>query len=90
MVLLMMSCKLLKHSVIMAIDYWLAIWTSNHSNHTMVPRPNGTCEVIEANRSAVDSEVRFRRLVSIARIVSRSSIDRTIHLDVTLPPGGSV
>ncbi|XP_019753242.1 ATP-binding cassette sub-family C member 9 [Hippocampus comes] len=59
MVFLMMSCKLLKHSVIMAIDYWLAIWTSNHANHTMVPRPNGTCEVIEVNRSAVDSKDSF-------------------------------
>ncbi|XP_051911524.1 ATP-binding cassette sub-family C member 9 isoform X2 [Hippocampus zosterae] len=59
MVFLMMACKLLKHSVIMAIDYWLAIWTSNHSNRTAVPSANGTCEVIEGRRSAVDSEDSF-------------------------------
>ncbi|XP_068162592.1 ATP-binding cassette sub-family C member 9 [Antennarius striatus] len=34
MVFLMVSCKLLKHSVIVAIDYWLAIWTSSKTNQT--------------------------------------------------------
>ena len=32
MVFLMVSSKLLKHSVIVAIDYWLALWTSSKSN----------------------------------------------------------
>lgn len=32
---LMIFSKLLKHSVIVAIDYWLATWTSEYSiNHT--------------------------------------------------------
>ncbi|CAN9508515.1 unnamed protein product [Ophioblennius macclurei] len=34
MVFLMISSKLLKHSVIVAIDYWLAIWTSTKTNQT--------------------------------------------------------
>uniref|UniRef100_A0A3P8USD2 ATP-binding cassette, sub-family C (CFTR/MRP), member 9 n=1 Tax=Cynoglossus semilaevis TaxID=244447 RepID=A0A3P8USD2_CYNSE len=34
MVLLMVSCKLLKHSVIVAIDYWLADWTSSKTNQS--------------------------------------------------------
>ncbi|XP_069030805.1 ATP-binding cassette sub-family C member 9 [Embiotoca jacksoni] len=33
MVFLMVSSKLLKHSVIVAIDYWLAIWTSSKIDH---------------------------------------------------------
>ncbi|KAK5849384.1 hypothetical protein PBY51_009030 [Eleginops maclovinus] len=36
MVFLMVSSKLLKHSVIVAIDYWLAIWTSSKTNATSV------------------------------------------------------
>ncbi|XP_040004068.1 ATP-binding cassette sub-family C member 9 isoform X1 [Xiphias gladius] len=32
MVFLMVSSKLLKHSVIVAIDYWLAFWTSSKTN----------------------------------------------------------
>ncbi|XP_077565514.1 ATP-binding cassette sub-family C member 9 isoform X2 [Stigmatopora nigra] len=57
MVFLMMSCKLLKHSVIVAIDYWLAIWTSDHSNATMVRAPNGTCQVQPAISSyALDKD----------------------------------
>ncbi|KAJ0057062.1 hypothetical protein NL108_000909, partial [Boleophthalmus pectinirostris] len=39
MVFLMVSSKLLKHSVIVAIDYWLAFWTSSKTNQS---RPNGT------------------------------------------------
>uniref|UniRef100_A0A3B4XSG5 ATP-binding cassette, sub-family C (CFTR/MRP), member 9 n=1 Tax=Seriola lalandi dorsalis TaxID=1841481 RepID=A0A3B4XSG5_SERLL len=35
MVFLMVSCKLLKHSVIVAIDYWLALWTSSKTNQSM-------------------------------------------------------
>ncbi|XP_071358342.1 ATP-binding cassette sub-family C member 9 isoform X3 [Trachinotus anak] len=34
MVFLMVSCKLLKHSVIVAIDYWLALWTSSKTNQS--------------------------------------------------------
>uniref|UniRef100_A0A8C2ZJ39 ATP-binding cassette, sub-family C (CFTR/MRP), member 9 n=1 Tax=Cyclopterus lumpus TaxID=8103 RepID=A0A8C2ZJ39_CYCLU len=40
MVFLMVSSKLLKHSVIVAIDYWLAIWTSSKTsqfNGTSLP-----------------------------------------------------
>lgn len=43
MVLLMVSCKLLKHSVIVAIDYWLADWTSSKTNQSVPgvgPRSN--------------------------------------------------
>ncbi|KAG7232641.1 hypothetical protein INR49_008263 [Caranx melampygus] len=42
MVFLMVSCKLLKHSVIVAIDYWLAHWTSCKTNMTGGPESNGT------------------------------------------------
>lgn len=38
MVFLMVSSKLLKHSVIVAIDYWLALWTSSKTNQST----NGT------------------------------------------------
>ncbi|XP_061617286.1 ATP-binding cassette sub-family C member 9 isoform X1 [Phyllopteryx taeniolatus] len=57
MVFLMMSSKLLKHSVIVAIDYWLAIWTSNHTNQTMVVGPNGTCQthVVSSNTTLTGS-----------------------------------
>lgn len=34
MVFLMLSSKLLKHSVIVAIDYWLALWTSCKTNQS--------------------------------------------------------
>uniref|UniRef100_A0A4W6D0V7 ATP-binding cassette, sub-family C (CFTR/MRP), member 9 n=1 Tax=Lates calcarifer TaxID=8187 RepID=A0A4W6D0V7_LATCA len=34
MVFLMVSSKLLKHSVIVAIDYWLALWTSSKTNQS--------------------------------------------------------
>ncbi|KAJ4920647.1 hypothetical protein JOQ06_026069, partial [Pogonophryne albipinna] len=46
MVFLMVSSKLLKHSVIVAIDYWLAIWTSSKTNATSV---SGTNAVNETN-----------------------------------------
>ncbi|XP_037616314.1 ATP-binding cassette sub-family C member 9 isoform X2 [Sebastes umbrosus] len=45
MVFLMVSSKLLKHSVIVAIDYWLAFWTSSKTksassfNTTALPAP---------------------------------------------------
>ncbi|XP_034720006.1 ATP-binding cassette sub-family C member 9 [Etheostoma cragini] len=45
MALLMVSSKLLKHSVIVAIDYWLAIWTSSKTNQSAGAGPdasNGT------------------------------------------------
>lgn len=35
MVFMMVSSKLLKHSVIVAIDYWLAMWTSSKTNQSM-------------------------------------------------------
>ncbi|KAM9327438.1 LOW QUALITY PROTEIN: ATP-binding cassette sub-family C member 9 [Pholidichthys leucotaenia] len=45
MVFLMISSKLLKHSVIVAIDYWLAIWTSSRKDQNSDTRAdmfNGT------------------------------------------------
>lgn len=48
MVFLMMSSKLLKHSVIVAIDYWLALWTSSKTksassfNTTAQPTPGAS------------------------------------------------
>ena len=36
MVFMMVSSKLLKHSVIVAIDYWLAMWTSSKTNQSLV------------------------------------------------------
>ncbi|XP_054623345.1 ATP-binding cassette sub-family C member 9 isoform X1 [Dunckerocampus dactyliophorus] len=63
MVFLMVSSKLLKHSVIVAIDYWLAMWSSK-SNQTIVAGPNGTCQVQEIHRNATfpgtsDYEVQY-------------------------------
>ncbi|CAJ1054606.1 ATP-binding cassette sub-family C member 9 isoform X4 [Xyrichtys novacula] len=37
MVFLMVFCKLLKHSVIVAIDFWLAMWTSYNNSTTTDP-----------------------------------------------------
>ncbi|KAM6895582.1 ATP-binding cassette sub-family C member 9 [Xenentodon cancila] len=42
MVFLMVSSKLLKHSVIVAIDYWLAIWTSSRTNQNTGTGPDAT------------------------------------------------
>ncbi|KAJ0012653.1 hypothetical protein NQD34_016987 [Periophthalmus magnuspinnatus] len=42
MVFLMVSSKLLKHSVIVAIDYWLAFWTSSKTNQSRPDNTNGT------------------------------------------------
>lgn len=44
MVFLMISSQLLKHSVIVAIDYWLAKWTSktNQSTNPGSDMNNGT------------------------------------------------
>ncbi|XP_055368145.1 ATP-binding cassette sub-family C member 9 isoform X2 [Betta splendens] len=39
MFFLMVSSKLLKHSVIVAVDYWLALWTSSKTNNSAL---NGT------------------------------------------------
>ncbi|XP_039647952.1 ATP-binding cassette sub-family C member 9 isoform X1 [Perca fluviatilis] len=40
MAFLMVSSKLLKHSVIVAIDYWLAIWTSAKTNQSVGAGPD--------------------------------------------------
>ncbi|KAM4711640.1 ATP-binding cassette sub-family C member 9 isoform 2-T2 [Anableps anableps] len=42
MVFLMVSSKLLKHSVIVAMDYCLALWTSTKANRTALSVQNGT------------------------------------------------
>ncbi|XP_044198859.1 ATP-binding cassette sub-family C member 9 isoform X2 [Thunnus albacares] len=42
MVFLMVSSKLLKHSVIVAIDCWLASWTSSKNQSTGADMSNGT------------------------------------------------
>lgn len=55
MVFLMVSSKLLKHSVIVAIDYWLAIWTSSKTNQSMgagMDPSNGTRSATNATREA--------------------------------------
>uniref|UniRef100_A0A672GE99 ATP-binding cassette, sub-family C (CFTR/MRP), member 9 n=1 Tax=Salarias fasciatus TaxID=181472 RepID=A0A672GE99_SALFA len=41
MVFLMISSKLLKHSVIVAIDYWLAIWTSTKTSPKVTSGSDG-------------------------------------------------
>ncbi|XP_041441704.1 ATP-binding cassette sub-family C member 9 isoform X3 [Xenopus laevis] len=41
---LMIFSKLLKHSVIVAIDYWLASWTSKISNISNIQSDNGTSD----------------------------------------------
>lgn len=64
MVFLMVSSKLLKHSVIVAIDYWLAIWTSKTSRTaglgTHTSNGTGLAEVLSSNATAdgsLESEV---------------------------------
>lgn len=51
MVFLMVSSKLLKHSVIVAIDCWLASWTSSKNQSTGADMSNGTslATVISSN-----------------------------------------
>ncbi|XP_035532249.1 ATP-binding cassette sub-family C member 9 isoform X4 [Morone saxatilis] len=52
MVFLMVSSKLLKHSVIVAIDYWLALWTSSKTNQSTgggTDLTNGTSTVYGSN-----------------------------------------
>ncbi|XP_036005136.1 ATP-binding cassette sub-family C member 9 isoform X1 [Fundulus heteroclitus] len=49
MVFLMVSSKLLKHSVIVAIDYCLALLTSTTTNHTGSDTQNGTSLIYSGN-----------------------------------------
>ncbi|XP_073336599.1 ATP-binding cassette sub-family C member 9 [Pagrus major] len=52
MVFMMVSSKLLKHSVIVAIDYWLAIWTSSKTNQSLgagTDPSNGTSPAYSGN-----------------------------------------
>lgn len=49
LVFLMVSSKLLKHSVIVAIDYWLAHWTSSKTNLSGADALNGTSPAYGAN-----------------------------------------
>ncbi|XP_044042035.1 ATP-binding cassette sub-family C member 9 isoform X5 [Siniperca chuatsi] len=51
MVFLMVSSKLLKHSVIVAIDYWLAIWTSSKSNQSAGAGTDGSNGTSLADRA---------------------------------------
>lgn len=46
MVFMMVSSKLLKHSVIVAIDYWLALWTSSKTDNSDV---NATSQAHHGN-----------------------------------------
>ncbi|XP_035003071.1 ATP-binding cassette sub-family C member 9 [Hippoglossus stenolepis] len=48
MVFLMVSSKLLKHSVIVAVDYWLAMWTSSKTN---LSASNGTSPAVNISGS---------------------------------------
>ncbi|XP_035472633.1 ATP-binding cassette sub-family C member 9 isoform X1 [Scophthalmus maximus] len=52
MVFLMVSSKLLKHSVIVAIDYWLALWTSSQTNQSLT---NATLPTRSAEEAEPDS-----------------------------------
>ncbi|XP_060886296.1 ATP-binding cassette sub-family C member 9 isoform X2 [Labrus mixtus] len=51
MVFLMISSKLLKHSVIVAIDYWIAKWTSAKTNHNATMSGNSTLNAQTENDS---------------------------------------
>nr|XP_029138653.1 ATP-binding cassette sub-family C member 9-like [Labrus bergylta] len=51
MVFLMIFSKLLKHSVIVAIDYWIAKWTSAKTNHNITMNGNSTSSAQTENDS---------------------------------------
>ncbi|KAM9846141.1 ATP-binding cassette sub-family C member 9-like [Aulostomus maculatus] len=59
MVFLMVSSKLLKHSVIVAIDYWLAVWTSSESNqsteaNTIMANGSSLAEATSSNTTTLN------------------------------------
>lgn len=56
----MVSSKLLKHSVIVAIDYWLAHWTSSKTNLSGADTLNGTSPAYGANSTVSAAAVRNR------------------------------
>lgn len=58
LVFLMVSSKLLKHSVIVAIDYWLAHWTSSKTNVSGADALIGTSPAYGANSTAPAAAVR--------------------------------
>ena len=60
MVFLMVASKLLKHSVMVAIDYWLALWTSAKSDAANVTAwTGGTVPIGNATDSVpLDPKVR--------------------------------
>uniref|UniRef100_A0A8C5WM30 ATP-binding cassette sub-family C member 9 n=1 Tax=Leptobrachium leishanense TaxID=445787 RepID=A0A8C5WM30_9ANUR len=52
LLLLMVVSQLLKHSVIVAIDYWLVLWTSSSNNIPLISAFNPFCAVfLQMNRS---------------------------------------
>ncbi|KAM3587549.1 uncharacterized protein V6R79_008826 [Siganus canaliculatus] len=53
MVFLMISSKLLKHSVIVAIDYWLALWTSSKTNQGTLLTLSNTSQSAYVNASGL-------------------------------------
>lgn len=62
MVFLMIASKLAKHSVMVAIDYWLAAWTSS-ANATNYTSKNETMTNTEVNNATVlGTWVAFRDL----------------------------
>ncbi|XP_030006352.1 ATP-binding cassette sub-family C member 9 [Sphaeramia orbicularis] len=59
MVFLMVSSKLLKHSVIVAIDYWLAVWTSsktNQSDETVMNSSSETANMTQPTSGTLTAE----------------------------------
>ncbi|KAM7367319.1 hypothetical protein PAMP_015230 [Pampus punctatissimus] len=89
MVFLMVSSKLLKHSVIVVIDYWLAIWTSSKTNQStaegtdMINRTR-LAEVISSNATlptAGPSVAEFLGL-SAATNLHHNLLNKIIHAPI--------
>lgn len=65
MVFLMVFSKLLKHSVIVAIDYWLAEWTSFKSNQSQFLETTNSSTTSSSSSSSEEVGISFHLLVFI-------------------------
>lgn len=81
MVFLMVSFKLLKHSVIVAIDYWLAIWTSSKTSQNTGRGTdvfNGTSNITQPTPNTQGAEVLllffFWGLLKVKRVHATSAL----------------
>lgn len=58
LVFMMVACKLAKHSVMVAIDYWLAAWTSSSPNNFSDFNLDANTNYTQEHRPMESAEVR--------------------------------